>query len=107
METLPAPTATLDTFADDQRMWTTNGQLIAGSLVMALLGAIPLIGGLFSFAFVALGLGALVLTRLGTREWKGTAVGPTTDGGRPPTADGEAAKEEGQSQSSESVRAPL
>jgi len=63
----------------DRAGWTPTGQVAVGSLIMALLGAIPLIGNLFGFAFVSLGLGALVLTRLGTREW-------TAEGGRPTAA---------------------
>ena len=62
----------------DRAGWTPTGQVAVGSLIMALLGAIPLIGNLFGFAFVSLGLGALVLTRLGTREWR-----PTADDRRP------------------------
>ena len=65
--------------------WTPSAQIVIGSLVMALLGAIPLIGNLFGFAFVSLGLGALVLTRLGTRDWTPESGRPTAVKAPPPT----------------------
>jgi len=38
-------------------------------VLLALLGGVPIIGGLIGFAATALGLGALVLTRAGTRTY--------------------------------------
>jgi hypothetical protein len=61
------------------REWQPTAQVVIGSLLMALLGAIPILGDLFGFAFTSLGLGALVLTHLGTREWRPQQT--TTDDG--------------------------
>jgi hypothetical protein len=55
--------------------WQPLSVIIAGSLVMALLGAIPIIGDLLGVAFVSIGLGAFVLTRGGTRSYPVTSVG--------------------------------
>jgi hypothetical protein len=49
--------------------WLPLTQLLVGSVVLALLGAIPIIGDLVGFAVVALGLGALIATRGGTRAY--------------------------------------
>ncbi len=49
--------------------WTPMTQILAGSAALALLGALPIIGDLAGFLFVALGLGALVLTRGGTQVY--------------------------------------
>jgi len=74
--------------AFDRTGWTPTGQVVVGSLLMALLGAIPLAGDLLGFAFTAFGLGALVLTRLGTREWRPAAGGPPPADRRPPVEEG-------------------
>jgi hypothetical protein len=50
--------------------WSPLLKLAVGSLGLALLGAIPIVGDLLGPAFVALGLGALVLTRGGTRYYE-------------------------------------
>jgi len=49
--------------------WSLVGQTLAGAVLLALLGGVPIIGGLIGFAATALGLGALVLTRAGTRTY--------------------------------------
>jgi hypothetical protein len=49
--------------------WALIGQTVAGAVLLALLGAVPIIGGLIGFVATALGLGALVLTRAGTRPY--------------------------------------
>jgi hypothetical protein len=49
--------------------WQPLTVIIAGSVAMALLGAIPIIGDLLGMAFVSIGLGAFVLTRGGTRPY--------------------------------------
>lgn len=49
--------------------WTLIGQTLAGAVLLALLGSVPIIGGLIGFVATALGLGALVLTRAGTRPY--------------------------------------
>lgn len=58
--------------------WTLIGQTLAGAVLLALLGSVPLIGGLIGFVATALGLGALVLTRAGTRPYPmpATAIVP-------------------------------
>jgi hypothetical protein len=49
--------------------WMPLTQLMVGSVLMALVGAIPIVGDLLGFAFVAIGLGAFVLTRGGTQAY--------------------------------------
>jgi cytoskeletal protein CcmA (bactofilin family) len=49
--------------------WSLVGQTLAGAVLLALLGGVPIIGGLIGFTATALGLGALVLTRAGTRTY--------------------------------------
>lgn len=49
--------------------WSLVGQVLAGAVLLALLGGVPIIGGLIGFVATALGLGALVLTRAGTRSY--------------------------------------
>ncbi len=50
--------------------WAPLLQLAVGSLALALIGAIPIVGDVLGPLFVALGLGALVLTRGGTRYYE-------------------------------------
>jgi hypothetical protein len=45
------------------------GQTAAGAVLLALLGSIPILGGLVGFVATALGLGALILTRAGTQRY--------------------------------------
>jgi hypothetical protein len=56
--------------------WTPIGQTVLGAVVLALLGAIPILGGLIGFLAASVGLGALVLTRLGTRPYPPPVVVP-------------------------------
>lgn len=49
--------------------WTSLGRALAGAVLLALLGSVPLIGGLVGLAASALGLGALILTRAGTQPY--------------------------------------
>ncbi len=49
--------------------WTLIAQVVTGAILLALLGAIPFVGGLVAFAAVSFGLGALILTRLGTQNY--------------------------------------
>ena len=49
--------------------WTLLGQTAAGALLLAVLGAIPILGGLLSFLATAAGVGAVVLTRFGTQPY--------------------------------------
>jgi cytoskeletal protein CcmA (bactofilin family) len=50
--------------------WQPLTVIMAGSVAMALLGAIPIIGDVLGVAFVSIGLGAFVLTRGGTRPYQ-------------------------------------
>jgi hypothetical protein len=52
-----------------RRDWTLIGQTLAGAVLLALLGAVPILGGLIGFVATSLGLGALILTRAGTRPY--------------------------------------
>ena len=54
--------------------WTLAGQAAAGALVLAVGGALPGIGWLVSIVASCIGLGALVLTRLGTQAYPQTAL---------------------------------
>jgi hypothetical protein len=56
--------------------WTMIGQTVAGAVLLALLGAVPILGGLIGFVATALGLGALVLTRAGTRPYPMPVTAP-------------------------------
>lgn len=49
--------------------WTPIGQMLLGALVLAALGQIPLVGFVVALAATALGAGALLLTRFGTRAY--------------------------------------
>jgi hypothetical protein len=53
----------------NQSNWQPLSQIIIGSVVLAFLGAIPVVGDIFGFLFVALGLGAFVLSRGGTQTY--------------------------------------
>lgn len=63
--------------------WTVAGQTIAGAVLLALLGAAPILGGFIGFAASALGLGALILTRAGTQPYlpPAPASSPTSGSG--------------------------
>jgi cytoskeletal protein CcmA (bactofilin family) len=50
--------------------WQPLTVIMAGSVAMALLGAIPIVGDILGVAFVSIGLGAFVLTRGGTRPYQ-------------------------------------
>jgi hypothetical protein len=50
--------------------WTLAGQTAAGAVLLALLGSAPIIGWLFSIVAACVGLGVVVLTRLGTQLYK-------------------------------------
>lgn len=52
-----------------KRDWTLVGQTAAGAFVLALLGALPLVGWLIGLLASSVGLGALILTRLGTQGY--------------------------------------
>lgn len=74
--------------------WTLVGQTLAGAVLLALLGSVPVIGGLIAFIATALGLGALMLTRAGTRRYPMPApagpiapLAPMPDGIPAPRAD--------------------
>ena len=54
--------------------WTLAGQTAAGAIVLAVLGALPVVGWFVSIAASCIGLGALVLTRLGTQNYPQTAI---------------------------------
>lgn len=47
--------------------WTLAGQTAAGALLLAVLGAVPVLGVLIGFVVSSVGVGALVLSRFGTR----------------------------------------
>lgn len=62
-----------------QTNWTPVGQTAAGAVLLALLGAVPLVGWLVGFAASAIGMGALVLTVAGTQDYPrpaGVVTGP-------------------------------
>ncbi len=71
--------------------WTLVGQTLAGAVLLALLGSVPVIGGLIAFVATALGLGALMLTRAGTRRYPMLApagpIAPMPDGISAPRAE--------------------
>jgi hypothetical protein len=54
--------------------WSVLGQTLAGAILLALLGAAPVIGGVIGFLAASLGLGALILTRAGTQQYPALAV---------------------------------
>jgi hypothetical protein len=56
--------------------WSLMIQTLAGAVLLALLGSVPIIGGLIGFAATALGLGALILTRAGTRPYPMPVTAP-------------------------------
>jgi hypothetical protein len=58
------------------RHWTLIAQTALGAAVLGLIGALPLFGWLVSLLAAALGLGALVLTRVGTRPYPLSPVEP-------------------------------
>ncbi len=49
--------------------WSALGQLVMGVVVLALLGMIPIIGWIFGLLASSVGLGALILSRGGTRNY--------------------------------------
>jgi hypothetical protein len=49
--------------------WSIIGQTALGAVVLAVVGALPLIGWIISFLATALGVGALILTFAGTRTY--------------------------------------
>lgn len=51
--------------------WTLAGQTAAGAILLAVLGAVPVIGLLIGFVASSVGVGALVLSRFGTRLTSG------------------------------------
>jgi hypothetical protein len=61
--------------------WQPLMQILIGSFVIALLGAIPIVGDVLGMFFVAFGLGALVLTRGGTQLYS-----PLRNVGLPPAS---------------------
>lgn len=68
--------------------WTSLGRALAGAVLLALLGSVPLIGGLVGLAASALGLGALILTRAGTQPYvPSSAPAHTTASAQPPSAE--------------------
>jgi hypothetical protein len=74
----------------NQSNWQPLSQIVIGSVVLAFLGAIPVVGDIFGFLFVALGLGAFVLSRGGTQSYplRPTAVVPTSPSvNQPATSD--------------------
>ncbi len=54
--------------------WTLAGQAGAGAIVLAVLGALPVVGWFVSIVASCIGLGVLVLTRLGTQNYPQTAI---------------------------------
>jgi hypothetical protein len=56
--------------------WPLIGQTLAGAVLLALLGSVPIIGGLIGFVATSLGLGALILTRAGTRPYPMPVTAP-------------------------------
>ena len=54
--------------------WTLAGQAAAGAIVLAVLGALPGAGWFVSIGASCIGLGALILTRLGTQDYPQTAI---------------------------------
>lgn len=52
-------------FADVDNRW---GGLVVGLMVAAVLGQIPIVGGLTNFVIVVLGLGALVVELVSRRQ---------------------------------------
>ena len=56
--------------------WAPLTQIMAGSAVLALIGAIPIVGDIAGLVFVSLGLGALVLTRGGVRTYVAPVAAP-------------------------------
>lgn len=58
----------------NRRDWSVLGQTLAGAVLLALVGAAPLIGPVVGFVAAALGLGALILTRAGTRTYPPSLV---------------------------------
>lgn len=57
--------------------WTAVGQTALGAVVLAVLGALPLIGWLIGLLAVAIGMGALLLTIAGTRPLTWSPVSAT------------------------------
>jgi len=49
--------------------WTLVAQVVAGAILLALLGTVPVVGPIISFAAISLGLGALILSRFGTQDY--------------------------------------
>ncbi len=47
--------------------WTLTGQVAAGALLLAILGMLPIVGDFIGYGAMLTGLGALILTRLGTQ----------------------------------------
>ncbi|MCL5996808.1 MAG: polymer-forming cytoskeletal protein [Chloroflexi bacterium] len=71
------------------RNWTPIAETAFGAVALGLIGALPVIGWLVSFLAAALGLGALILTRVGTRPYPPAPVEPpaaATPPALPPTA---------------------
>ena len=63
--------------------WTLVGQVAAGSLVLAVLGMLPIVGDLIGWGAALTGFGALILTRLGTQVYPKPNTALTT---MPPTS---------------------
>jgi predicted flap endonuclease-1-like 5' DNA nuclease len=59
------------------RTASSIGEVLAGVVLITLLSRLPCIGWLFGFVFVALGLGAVVLTRFGTQDSLGAGERPS------------------------------
>ncbi len=49
--------------------WTLVGQVAAGSVLLSLLGMLPIVGDFIGWGAALIGFGALILTRLGTQPY--------------------------------------
>jgi hypothetical protein len=58
------------------RSWSVIAQTVLGAVVLVTLGAVPLVGWLISLLAAALGLGALIMTRFGTRDYPAGPMPP-------------------------------
>lgn len=63
--------------------WTLVGQVAAGSVLLAVLGMLPIVGDLVGWGAALTGFGALLLTRLGTQTYPKQNTALTT---MPPTS---------------------
>ena len=59
-----------------QTNWTPVGQTAAGAVALAVLGAIPVIGWLVGFVASSIGMGALILTVAGTKDYPRPPLAP-------------------------------